>query len=243
MTRFWKEGFYRTNSYGNPFWVEGHWVDRNNWDRDNLSSYYTYYLGQLHEYRVNFSATAQFVNPNANCPVCYKPVFFYQNIHGSRVFFDELGPPWPRHPCTDNLDIDIAKISKTDVYEPFLRNDSEISYISTFINESGIDLNSKFEAKYYQKHWATTQIIDRFKTKSGFFIILMRSEPESKNIFLFHKTFPRYLKPGSFVFYNKGKLSFLNKATLKPTDLSVRCFRNASQFINELVIARNNQVL
>jgi hypothetical protein len=29
-------------------------------------------------------------------------VFFYQNSFGSRVFFDELGPPWPKHPCTDN---------------------------------------------------------------------------------------------------------------------------------------------
>ncbi|MXP29702.1 hypothetical protein GRI58_12875 [Porphyrobacter algicida] len=29
-------------------------------------------------------------------------MFFYQNLYGSRVFFDELGPPWPKHPCTDN---------------------------------------------------------------------------------------------------------------------------------------------
>jgi hypothetical protein len=29
-------------------------------------------------------------------------VFFYQSPTGGRVFFDELGPPWPKHPCTDN---------------------------------------------------------------------------------------------------------------------------------------------
>lgn len=40
--------------------------------------------------------------PNAYCPVCGATVFFYQNNLGSRVFFDELGPPWPKHPCTDN---------------------------------------------------------------------------------------------------------------------------------------------
>lgn len=40
--------------------------------------------------------------PNANCPECNDPVFFYQNERGSRVFFDELGPPWPKHPCTDS---------------------------------------------------------------------------------------------------------------------------------------------
>ncbi|MFT3810650.1 MAG: hypothetical protein QM698_12090 [Micropepsaceae bacterium] len=40
--------------------------------------------------------------PNAKCPVCGDPVFFYQSPNGGRVFFDELGPPWPKHPCTDN---------------------------------------------------------------------------------------------------------------------------------------------
>ena len=43
-----------------------------------------------------------FVNPNALCPVCGITVFFYQSEHGGRVFFDALGPPWPKHPCTDN---------------------------------------------------------------------------------------------------------------------------------------------
>lgn len=40
--------------------------------------------------------------PNARCPVCHDVVFFYASPFGGRVFFDELGPPWPKHPCTDN---------------------------------------------------------------------------------------------------------------------------------------------
>lgn len=44
-----------------------------------------------------------FTIPNARCPVCQASVFFYQSEHGGRVFFDPpLGPPWPKHPCTDN---------------------------------------------------------------------------------------------------------------------------------------------
>jgi hypothetical protein len=43
-----------------------------------------------------------FVNPNARCPVCGESVFFYQSPSGGRVFFDELGPPWRKHPCTNN---------------------------------------------------------------------------------------------------------------------------------------------
>lgn len=42
-----------------------------------------------------------YVNPNAKCPVCGASVFFFQASNGGRVFFDELGPPWPKHPCTD----------------------------------------------------------------------------------------------------------------------------------------------
>jgi hypothetical protein len=43
-----------------------------------------------------------YVNPNARCPVCGCPVFFYRSPFDGRVFFDALGWPWPKHPCTDN---------------------------------------------------------------------------------------------------------------------------------------------
>jgi len=43
-----------------------------------------------------------YVNPNAHCPVCGCPVFFYRSPYDGRVFFDALGWPWPKHPCTDN---------------------------------------------------------------------------------------------------------------------------------------------
>ncbi len=48
------------------------------------------------------SVSACYVNPNARCPECWQPVFFYANTAGSRVFFDHLGPPWPKHGCTDS---------------------------------------------------------------------------------------------------------------------------------------------
>ena len=45
---------------------------------------------------------ATFMNPNALCPVCGACVYFYRAPSGGRVFFDELGPPWPKHWCTDH---------------------------------------------------------------------------------------------------------------------------------------------
>lgn len=55
--------------------------------------------------RVNKSS---FVSTNAKCPVCGKKVFFYQSPDGGRVYFDALGWPWPKHPCTDSS-IDLPK--------------------------------------------------------------------------------------------------------------------------------------
>lgn len=33
------------------------------------------------------------------CPGCGEPVFFFRCDHGSGVFFDALGQPWPIHDC------------------------------------------------------------------------------------------------------------------------------------------------
>lgn len=38
----------------------------------------------------------------AQCPVCGDDVFYYENNFGSKVYFDCLGFPWLKHPCTNN---------------------------------------------------------------------------------------------------------------------------------------------
>lgn len=53
----------------------------------------------VHQFRHLYET---YVNPNARCPVCGKAVYFYQSPYGGRVFFDDLGPPWPKHPCTSD---------------------------------------------------------------------------------------------------------------------------------------------
>lgn len=52
---------------------------------------------------ISFQNPKSYTNPNAKCPVCGESVFFYQSEHGGRVFFDDLGWPWPKHPCTDTV--------------------------------------------------------------------------------------------------------------------------------------------
>jgi hypothetical protein len=48
-----------------------------------------------------FENVKSYLDPNAHCPVCGDSVFFYRSPNNGRVFFDDLGWPWPKHACTD----------------------------------------------------------------------------------------------------------------------------------------------
>lgn len=69
-----------------------------------------------HEFRPGTSSAEyklRWINGNAHingsvtylttCPQCKGPVFFYRNEAGSRVFFDKLGKPWPKHGCVHGI--------------------------------------------------------------------------------------------------------------------------------------------
>lgn len=72
-------------------------------NRDDLKASYRVHEAEAFLKRNGARSIAGcYVNPNAKCPVCDAAVFFYANASGSRVYFDDLGPPWPKHPCTDN---------------------------------------------------------------------------------------------------------------------------------------------
>lgn len=112
-----------------------------------------------------------YVNPNAYCPVCGASVFFYQSSDGGRVFFDELGPPWPKHPCTDNSSIPkqngfstVASTPKaikkycwqTDGWSPFFiksvsRIDKYSLKITGMLGEEEITLYIKSVLKHHGK--------------------------------------------------------------------------------------------
>lgn len=57
--------------------------------------------------------------PNCSCPYCSSPVFFYESPSGGRVFFDELGPPWPKHFCLSDSTGSIPKIRRHQISAPF----------------------------------------------------------------------------------------------------------------------------
>ncbi|WP_019904781.1 hypothetical protein [Methylobacterium sp. 77] len=97
MTKFDRSGHYRTNQNGTTFWVSDHSVSRDDWPagvpRPEMRVY-----GHDDASSVSRNVTI----PNARCPVCGDPVFFFMAANGGRVFFNHLGQPWPKHGCTDS---------------------------------------------------------------------------------------------------------------------------------------------
>jgi len=43
--------------------------------------------------------TVQSFTRPTTCDICGGKCFYYENEYGSKVFFQELGPPWPKHDC------------------------------------------------------------------------------------------------------------------------------------------------
>ena len=39
--------------------------------------------------------------PNASCPICCEPVWFFRNKYGGCAYFDAIGKPWFLHPCME----------------------------------------------------------------------------------------------------------------------------------------------
>lgn len=82
--------------FGDSHWVEGHWVERTDWDRGSYSSG----PHRVFVYRPRLTYES-FTHPT-RCPVCGADVFFVECPNGGRVFFNELGWPWEKHQCTDS---------------------------------------------------------------------------------------------------------------------------------------------
>lgn len=106
-----RQGHVRTSKNGNVHWVSEHSVQRDDFRRSSCSlssESYTRPVTKEHPQQRPSGQLPQSANisraltrPNATCPVCGVSVYFYSNSAGSKVYFDALGLPWPKHPCMD----------------------------------------------------------------------------------------------------------------------------------------------
>ncbi len=83
-----------------------------------------------HTHGMPHTQSAQSGLVNSTCPICKRPVFYYTNEYGSKVYFDHAGDTWPKHPCMISkasliqkgnlVRIDTPKITSGNTYTFFL---------------------------------------------------------------------------------------------------------------------------
>ena len=193
------------------------------------------FLEQYPEFTKKGRVAACFVNPNATCPVCGDRVFYYQNENDSRVFFDGLGPPWPKHPCTD-IRLFSAPVAGTKLGLTFgIRSQPVVAEILKWQKDQGTDLESDFTQKYGNKPWPLATIVKRMKGEKQVFIIakLLRQGRATK-VYLSSKTLPKCCKKGFLIAVNKGKISFIDTAMLAPVKATIKRYRGAAQFLDAM---------
>jgi hypothetical protein len=237
MTTFWRSGSWRTSVLGNPYWVDGHSVYRDNWDRIGYGNPAVAPRTMLQNCRASRGTTARYVNPNADCPVCGAPVFFYQNEFGSRVYFDELGPPWPKHPCTDRSPAkQRSRATANGVVQPTFRDVDQQRQISAWLTQAGADPEAEFRQLYGHRLWTPYSVRRRCRAPSATVIVL---EPPSYGTsrlrFVSAARLPRAIKADSLVFMKRGRLAYFDLRVMKPREIRVTELRSASEVAAVLI--------
>lgn len=103
MTTYHRRGHYRRGPNGGRVWISSHMVTRTGgWGYLPSTPRYQPSSPRPVAAKAQWPRSARWARPNAQCPVCGAAVYFYSDEFGSRVLFDEIGSPWPKHPCTDN---------------------------------------------------------------------------------------------------------------------------------------------
>jgi hypothetical protein len=151
------------------------------------------------------------VNPNAKCPVCGDAVYFYANEHGSRVFFDDLGPPWPKHPCTDNPR---EPVSPREA--PTRRTRGMMQELITAANTAGLFRNKVF-GRRIPEEWSLLLVVtvERDGDENTVTAEFLDSQSGETTQFKCRSDEP-VLEPGDFVNMKGNEISFVHKATLIP---------------------------
>lgn len=235
MTTFRRRGFYRTSKNGVEHWVSGAEVTRYDWWH-SAGNYSGSAASRLSALGAREKLASTYVNPNAKCPVCGDPVFFYQNQFGSKVYFDDLGPPWPKHACTDNSDYYKRSGRAAQIIEPAIRDLDEISTIQSLHKQSFTDLQSSFVAKYKSKPWAPYRVEWCERRGSEHLLVLHGlSEGSAPRLFLKASGFNRRAPVGSLVYYSRNRLSYFAPRRAKAVEIAASRVHGARNFVETLL--------
>ena len=182
-------------------------------------------LSRLHISKSTLNWTSCFVEPNASCPECSAKVYFYQNKYGSRIFFDALGWPWPKHPCTDRCR---TRLECKPIKPRELGIISEIMESAQIIN---FDPNKIFREKYKKNPLDLFIVLENFRNNLKNYVKSKSIFPLEDDVFHFEFTSSNFSPQSGdyFSFDSKEKdIYFLDREALEPKKFcSSRIERNS----------------
>lgn len=225
MTHLPRSAYFRTSKKGIRHRVSSSSVSRYDWTRSN------HFSSEISAKKFDFEKagrTACFVNPNARCPVCGAEVYYYQNERGSRVFFDEIGRPWPKHPCTDRasqfeiLDDKLIEKSATD------RN-AKLEAAAAV----GFDFNDSFANKFGQSPWHLLKIIKCFRERKLNLVAAESLEDLRRSYFQFESR-KRDIQKGDIVAKKGSRITYLDLSSLEPRETKVIIIRRLHDFFDKI---------
>jgi hypothetical protein len=166
------------------------------------------------------SWSACFIQPNAWCPVCFKRVFYYQNEHGSRVFFDEIGGRWPKHPCTDSS---LKSESSLEFNAPVIRSSNEMLEVYHAVQKFGLDPAAKYIADFGEPAWDILSVIRVVRVGFDNFIhVKSVAPPREEPLFITFVSGKLVPKVGEFLGFNGSEVSLLEPETFESRRIKCR---------------------
>lgn len=149
---------------------------------------------------------------NARCPVCGTAVFFYSNQFGSKLYFDDLGPPWPKHPCTDNPRWRIEGTGSL-VGAPTRRANGLSQELVSAARTAGLFRSNVIKGGAFEWQLMVVVAIDRTGNKNSVLMEFLATELGAMTKFTYFSDLPLF-EVGDFVSKKGDQVSFLHRDTL-----------------------------
>jgi hypothetical protein len=144
-------------------------------------------------------------------------VFYYENEHGSKVFFDELGWPWPKHSCAGNPH---ASGYDTSSRIPRARTLEGVLEIARASRQIDFDPAAKFRFAFGDSPWDLLSITEVSRRGFESFIKAKSISPYlDEPVFLTFVSAKIAPAVGEFIGFNGEEVSLLEADTLQPRRL------------------------
>lgn len=180
------------------------------WKRENARS-------SLDRLNVRSYSTC-YVVPNAKCPVCGQSVYFYANDHGSRVYFNELVPPWQKHECTDRRKL-VHKAPNT-TGAPVRRSQTDLNEIMEAARVANVSFLGSRKSKRKKSRWILYLVVD-VKRSGARTTVFAESISDGQNKKVEFAIFAKsaVIETGDFVGKKGEAYSFLRRDTLESIEV------------------------